>query len=121
MTVQTLDRQRPAQAGLEFKILEALPELPKPANPDTATSEIKSKLAELEDLEPGDRKIAKRKSAKSNPVQRNSAERKSEPKSEPKSERKSELKTAKAGAKAEARSEGKGKAKAEAKKTKSGR
>jgi hypothetical protein len=107
LMVQTLANQEPAQDSLSIETLEALPELPKPANPDTATSKNESK--------PG-RKIAQAASADAQapkPAQRNSAERIPKSKSKPK--------PAKAGAKAKARSEGKRKAKAAAKKTKTGR
>jgi hypothetical protein len=124
VTVQTLDRQRPAQADLELKTLEALPELPKPANseaiasaPDsrprrrtTKTTSAAVPVAEPKTvLKPADPKPADPKPAELKPAEPEPAKRKSE------------RKTAKAGAKAKARSEGKSKAKAKAKKTKTGR
>jgi hypothetical protein len=119
VTVQTLDRQRPAQADLELKTLEALPELPKPANSEAIASAPDSRprrrtakstsaavpVAEPKTvLKPADPKPAELKPAEPEPAKR-----------------KSERKTAKAGAKAKARPEGKSKAKAKAKKTKTGR
>jgi hypothetical protein len=119
VTVQTLDRQRPAQADLEVKTLVAPPELPKPANSEAIASAPnsgprrrtgKTTSAAVPVAEPK----TVLKPADPKPAELKSAELKS-------AERKSERKTAKAGAKAKARSEGKSKAKAKAKKTKTGR
>jgi hypothetical protein len=125
VTVQTLDRQRPAQADLEVKTLEALPELPKPANseaiasapssgPRRRTAKTTSAAVPVAEPKPAHSKPAHAKPADPKPAELKSAELKP-------AERKSERKTAKAGAKAKARSEGKSKAKAKAKKTKTGR
>jgi hypothetical protein len=135
VTVQTLDRQRPAQADLEFKTLEALPELPKPANseaiasaPDSGprrrTAKATSAAVPVAHPKSADPKSAELKSAELKSAELESADPKPaelKPAELKSAKRKSERKTAKAGAKAKARSEGKSKAKAKAKKTKTGR